>query len=119
MAIETHGKTEENRGFAQSKKSVDLNHAIRLAVDSGKVELGLDKAKKIALNGSGAKLVIIAKNCPGAQDLKHYCAIAEIPVVVFQGTNVELGAVCGKPFSVSALCVLEAGDSDILKAVQK
>ncbi|MFH0923060.1 MAG: 50S ribosomal protein L30e [Candidatus Micrarchaeota archaeon] len=99
--------------------AVDLNLAIRLAVDSGKVELGLDKAKKAALNGSGAKLIIIAKNCPAIQDVKHYCDIAELPVIVFPGTNVELGAVCGKPFGVSALCVLDAGDSDILKAVEK
>jgi ribosomal protein L30E len=28
----------------------------------------------------------------------------------------DLGAACGKPFSVSALAVLDAGESDILEA---
>ncbi|NUN11812.1 50S ribosomal protein L30e [Candidatus Micrarchaeota archaeon] len=96
---------------------MDLNKSIRLAVDSGKVVLGLDKAKKIALNGD-AKLIIYSKNCPGAQDLKHYCDLSGVSLLEFQGTSVELGAVCGKPFSVSVLCVQEAGDSDVLSVVK-
>jgi large subunit ribosomal protein L30e len=32
----------------------------------------------------------------------------------YEGTNMELGALCGKPFSVSALAVIEKGSSNIL-----
>ena len=32
------------------------------------------------------------------------------------GTGMELGAVCGKPFIISVLTVIEEGNSDILKA---
>lgn len=35
----------------------------------------------------------------------------------YQGNNVELGTACGKYFSVGVLSVLEAGDSDILRAI--
>jgi len=99
---------------------MDLSKAIRLAVDSGKVELGADKAKKIALRGE-AKLVIISKNCPSdtAADLKRYCSQSGTPIIEFPGTSVELGIVCGKPFTVSALSVLEEGNSDILQAIRK
>jgi hypothetical protein len=31
----------------------------------------------------------------------------------------DLAAVCGKPFNVSALSIREPGDSDILKLVEK
>lgn len=100
---------------------MDLNKAIRIAVDSGKVVLGSDRSVKMALNGGGAKLVIVSENCPEMVkgDLKHYCKLASIPVVEFEGSSVELGTVCGKPFPVSALSVLEAGNSGILDAVRK
>jgi large subunit ribosomal protein L30e len=32
----------------------------------------------------------------------------------FEGNNMELGALCGKPFSVSALAVIDKGTSNIL-----
>ncbi len=96
---------------------MDLERSIRLAVDSGKVTLGSQRSIQHALRGDG-KLVIVASNCPesAAEDLKHYCALSDIRLVKFKGTSIELGTVCGKPFPVSALCVIEAGDSDIFDA---
>ena len=98
---------------------MDLAKSIRFAVDSGKVELGLKQTLKIALNG-GAKLVIIAKNCPNDSlaDVKRFTTLSQTPLVVFEGTSVELGTACGKPFSVSALSVIEEGNSDVLKAIK-
>ena len=93
---------------------MDVSQSIRSAVDSGKVELGLHKTLKLSLSG-GAKAIVIAKTCPGAGELKGYCRASKIRVLEFNGNGVELGAVCGKPFSVSALAVLEEGNSDILQ----
>ena len=93
---------------------MDVAQSIRLAVDSGRVEMGLKKAMQLSLTG-GAKLIVVSKNCPGFKELQAYCKSSKTPVVDFEGNGVELGAVCGKPFSVSALSVLEAGNSDILK----
>jgi len=99
---------------------MDLHKSIRMVADTGKVLLGTNRARKIALNGT-AKLVVIASNCPSEakQDLEHYCKLASIPVLEFQGTSVELGTTCGRPFSVSVLTVLEPGNSDIMDAVRK
>jgi len=88
---------------------MDVAKSVRLAVDSGKVELGFKKALKTSLNG-GAKVIVIAANCPGKSRLKEYCEKSKIPLLEFQGNGMELGAVCGKPFSISALSVV-----DILK----
>ncbi|MFH0973591.1 MAG: 50S ribosomal protein L30e [Candidatus Micrarchaeota archaeon] len=98
---------------------MDLAKSIRFAVDTGKVELGLKQTLKIALNG-GAKLVIIAKNCPSdsAADVKRFASLGQIPLVVFEGTSIELGTACGKPFPVSTLSVIEEGNSDVLKAIK-
>jgi large subunit ribosomal protein L30e len=99
--------------------AVDVPHAIRLAVDTGKVLLGLDKTSKAALSGSG-KLVIIAKGIPRttSQDVRHYCNLSQLPVIEFEGGSMELGTICGKPFPVSALTIIDPGASDILKATE-
>lgn len=95
---------------------MDLNKSIRLAVDTGKVFLGNEQTLKTALNGS-AKLVIIAANCPAnkKQDLQHYCKLSNIQVLEFNGTGIELGTVCGKPFPISSMSIIEGGNSDILQ----
>ena len=96
---------------------MDLERSIRLAVDSGKVSLGSQKSLQHARRGD-AKLVILAQNVPDdlAQDMKHFCSLSDLRLVEFKGTSMQLGTVCGKPFPVSALCVIEAGNSDILDA---
>jgi len=96
---------------------MDLERSIRLAVDSGKVTLGSQRSLEHARRGD-ARLVIMAQNVPAdvADDLKQFCSLSDLRLVQFNGTSMQLGTVCGKPFPVSALCVIEPGDSDILDA---
>ena len=47
--------------------AIDVTKAIRMAVDTGKVEIGARKTEKIVKNGKG-KMIIIANNCP--KDIK-------------------------------------------------
>ena len=96
---------------------MDLERSIRLAVDSGKVTLGSQRSLEHARRGD-AKLVIMATNVPAglSEDLKHFCSLSYLRLVTFNGTSMQLGTVCGKPFPISALCVIEPGDSDILDA---
>ena len=96
-------------------KLVDINKAIRLAVDTGKVNFGSREAIKSALNGS-AKAIVLADNCPVSvkKDIEYYSTLSSVANIKFSGTSVELGSICGKPFPVSALVVFEAGQSDIL-----
>lgn len=97
---------------------MDFTKALRLAVDSGKVVFGRDSVRKICLNG-GAKLIVIAENCPvdTKSDLERFCSLGEVKFMVFNGSSINLGVVCGKPFPVSALAVMEEGNSEILKVV--
>ena len=93
----------------------DLANNIRLAVDSGKVELGVNKASKAILS-STAKLVVVASKNKGdwLSDVLHLAKLSNIKVEVFEGTPMDLGVVCGKPYSVSVLSVIDAGNSKIL-----
>jgi large subunit ribosomal protein L30e len=67
-----------------------------------------------------AKLIILAGNCPLniREDIEYYSRLSDIPVINYNGTSVNLGLVCGKPFMVSALTIRDQGDSDILRILE-
>ena len=98
---------------------MDIGASIRMAVDTGKVIFGSDKARKLALSGK-PKLIVVSSNCPldTKQDLEHFCRLSKVPIFTFTGTSVDLGKVCGKPFIVSTFCVMDFGNSDLLEAVK-
>ena len=98
---------------------IDVNKAIATTVKTGKVLFGVNNAVRNAKTGK-AKLIIVASNCPQKTrgDIEYYCKLSNIPVVIYNGTSIDLGVVCGKPFTVSALTVREPGDSDILKLTE-
>jgi len=98
---------------------IDINKAIATTVKTGKVSFGANNAVKNAKIGK-AKLIIVAANCPQKirEDIEYYCKLSDVPIVIYKGTSIDLGAVCGKPFMVSALTIREQGDSDILKLTE-
>ena len=98
---------------------IDINKAIASTVKTGKVWFGANNAIKNIKMGK-AKLVVIAENCPKNihEDIEYYCKLSKIPMIIYKGTSLDLGAVCGKPFMVSALTIREPGDSDILKITE-
>lgn len=89
---------------------IDLGRAIKAAATTGKVVYGVQQAEK-AINSGDAKIVIISANCPSEflQSGNH-----NVKVYKYEGNNMDLGALCGKPFSVSALAVIDKGTSNIL-----
>ncbi|NLV27717.1 MAG: 50S ribosomal protein L30e [Methanomicrobiales archaeon] len=91
---------------------MDFNTSLRRAIKTGKVILGQHETKESIENGT-AKLVVIAANCPA--EFSGYVAGKDgIKTYMFEGSGVQLGRACGKPFMVSALAIEETGDSDIL-----
>ena len=98
---------------------IDVNKAISTTAKTGKIEVGANSAIKSARTKK-AKLIIVASNCPQnvREDLEYYCKLSKIPVSIYKGSSLDLGAVCGKPFGVSALTIREPGDSDILKITE-
>ncbi|MBQ6220604.1 MAG: 50S ribosomal protein L30e [Methanosphaera sp.] len=95
---------------------MDIERGIRVAVDTGKVILGSNKSIQAIKLGNG-ELVVLAANAPKTlkEDIEVYSKLSEIPVHVFDGSSVELGSICGKPFTVSVLVIQEPGDSNILE----
>jgi len=98
---------------------IDINKAIATTVKTGKVLFGTNNAIRNAKTGK-AKLIVVAANCPQEvrEDIEYYCRLSSVPIAIYNGNSIDLGAVCGKPFMLSALTIREPGDSDILKLTE-
>ncbi len=105
------------RRKSKKEKENPLSAAIRLAVESGKVDFGSNVGmKNVAANKS--KLFIVAGNVSKVKE-QMTALKSNVPVIEFEGSSMELGSICGKPFPVSLLSVYEVGSSNILDLVKK
>lgn len=91
---------------------MDLAHALKVALQTGTVKVGVHEVVASA-EAKKAKLLIVANSCPEPR-LSNERRFDRIPIYHYEGTAVELGAACGKPFPISALAVLDPGTSAIL-----
>ncbi len=85
---------------------------LKKIISTGKVYFGLKQAKKSTKRGE-VKVLIIAENCPEKFEE------VDIPKITFEGDGFELGALCGKPFNVSVVSVIDAGESALPKMVKE
>lgn len=104
------------RRKTKKERENQLTVAVRLAVESGKVEFG-----GRAASAAKAKLFIIAGNAPDAirREVEYHAKKSSIPVLPFEGSSMELGSACGRPFPVSVLSVYDEGSSNILDLAKK
>jgi large subunit ribosomal protein L30e len=91
---------------------MDFNASLRRAIKTGDVLLGQNKTEKCIETGK-ARMVVVAANCP-AGFLQALKTREGLFIHTFDGSSVALGKACGKPFMVSALAVIDPGESDIL-----
>ena len=92
---------------------MDISRQLKVASTTGNLLYGQRQAMDACARGD-AKCVILAANCPQGyiDDLA-----AKHPEVTMHRTmivNRDLGVASGKPFSVSTITVIDAGDSDLL-----
>ncbi len=91
---------------------IDIARALKTAATTGDVRFGLAETRR-SLAKEEAKMVVFASNCP---DKWIVPPGSKTKVLMFSGTNVELGSACGKPFAISVLSVVSPGESNILSA---
>jgi len=98
---------------------IDVNKAIFAAVKTGKITLGSRRTIDAARTGK-AKLIIIASNCPSPvrRDIEYYARLSNIPVYIYNSSNIDLGIACRKPFTVTAMAIKEPGDSEVLNLAE-
>jgi large subunit ribosomal protein L30e len=84
------------------------------------VLFGAKRSERSVLKGA-AKIIVISSNAaPQLRErMLQVCRVSGVPVLAFEGTGLQLGSVCGKPFVVSVLCIEQAGKSKIMEALKK
>ncbi|AKB53887.1 50S ribosomal protein L30e [Methanosarcina sp. A14] len=92
---------------------INVDKSLIKAVKTGNVIVGAKRTVDAAKDGS-AKMVVLASNCP--EEIKTKVQATNVPVLEYEGTSVELGPICGKPFTIAAMAILDVGESDILAA---
>jgi len=91
---------------------MDFNTQLLRALKTGSVVLGPVRTEK-CINEGRARMIILAGNCPAK--IKTKITKNNNPFIhTFEGSSATLGNVCGKPFSVSTLAIVNPGESDIL-----
>jgi len=108
------------RRKTKKEKEKPLTSAIRLAVESGKVAFGARSGLSASALGK-ALLFVVASNAPSniREKVVQYSGVSKTPLLIFEGSSIELGSVCGKPFPVSVLSIYDAGASPILDLAGK
>jgi large subunit ribosomal protein L30e len=98
---------------------VDIGRELQVAINTGKVVIGFEETKKAVLAGT-PKMVILAANAPkwARDDIEYYAKLAGIPIFVFPGSSIELGAAAKRPHRIMAVAVIDPGQSEILKLVE-
>ncbi|PIU21731.1 MAG: 50S ribosomal protein L30e [Candidatus Diapherotrites archaeon CG08_land_8_20_14_0_20_34_12] len=93
---------------------IDVKKEIRRAVDTGKVVYGEKVSKKTIMNDLG-KLIIATRNMKPEEkeEVKHLANLAKMDYYEFEGTSMELGTLCGKPFGISLMVVKDMGKSKL------
>jgi len=97
---------------------INVEKAIATAVKTGKVLFGTNLALQNAKTGK-AKMIVVSTNCPKniKEQIEYYGKISKVPIMTYNGTSIDLAAVCNKLFIISALSIRETGDSEILKLI--
>ncbi len=100
------------------KAVTGLEGEIKQVLKSGKYILGYRKSIRAIKTGK-ARAVVIASKIPKwmEDDVVYYAKLGDIPVIKFKGTSYELGMVCGKPFPVAVMAILDPGTSRITDLV--
>jgi large subunit ribosomal protein L30e len=95
---------------------LDIAKSLRMAIKDGKVSIGAKNTLKSIKRGDN-QLVILASNCP--QRFRDRITSESVSTVNLEMSSVELGSMCGKPFTISALSIIDAGSSDIISIREK
>ena len=97
---------------------VDVERILKNVMNEGKVNLGI-KQTKLSIKNKAAKIVIMAKNCPFAEEINALGKESDIPIYTTDLTSVNLGYTCGKNYSVSVFAVLDDGNTNVMQLVKK
>ena len=93
---------------------------LKTLLRTGNVVFGTRRTLKMVKNGK-VKMVIIATTLRQdlKDDIKTYAKLSNIPVYEYGGSGYELGKLCGKPYMVSTIGVIDPGESKLVEQLKE
>ena len=92
---------------------MDISRQIKQGISTGRLVFG-QRETIAACSRGDARLVLIAATCPQQHVEMMVNDHPNIPVHRLAMVNRDLGSACAKPFSVSSVCVIDAGQSELM-----
>jgi large subunit ribosomal protein L30e len=78
-----------------------LDKEIKKAIKEKRLLIGSNSVIKAAKKGRIEGLIYASNTPPGAlRDIHHYANTSKIKAQEFPGSSLQLGELCGKPFSI-------------------
>lgn len=106
----------------KKQKEFDIDTNIKVAYKTGKIIYGKNQILR-QLRQNPFKILIIANNCPKelVSQFNHYNSLMKNKLFIHQykGSSWDLGLACAKPYMISVIGVIDAGDSDLLSLKSK
>ena len=98
----------------------DIKREITKVMKTGKIIIGTNSVSGALLN-SNPQLILISSNCPNhiREEITYYSRLSNIPYRMLRNDGLELGSMCGKPFPVSVLGIVNEGESNVLDMAKK
>ncbi|NOJ26693.1 MAG: 50S ribosomal protein L7ae [Nitrososphaera sp.] len=92
-----------------------LAKVIKDAVEANKYKAG---TKEVLQSVKSSKLIVVSKSLDAAERAKldEQAKSASVTVYEFNGTSMQLGRLCNKPFRVAAIA-LKSATADEIKAI--
>jgi len=99
---------------------MDITQGLKRIIATGKIEYGTKTTIENIQNGK-AKAVILAENTPKEikEDITNYTKNSNIPIIPFNGTSLNLGEICGKPFLITSIAIINTGDVKIKELIEE
>ena len=92
---------------------MDISRQIKQGISTGELVFGQRETISACARGD-ARLILVAANCPQEHVDVLASNLPNIPVHRLQMVNRELGSACAKPFAVSSICIIDAGQSELM-----
>lgn len=93
---------------------IDVKNQLGTIVKTGKVVLGEKETSKALLTGNPKLIVLSSFAKKNLKDkVTYYARLAGVESLVVDANSSELGSLCGKPYPVSVLTVLDAGEINL------
>lgn len=95
---------------------MEVNEELNKLEKTGDFVLGSNETIDATESGK-SKLTILSVTCPPdvEEKVRELADDNGVPLYSYQGGSEELGLALGKPFLVSAMAVIDSGDSSILE----